>query len=212
MKTSKTLLLSVLCVAPWIVSGAGADINPTLYLDDVKYLASPEMRGRATGSPELEKAADFIAHKFREFGLQPVDGKSYFQSFRVTTSAQLGKANHFRVTSHHRVTSLRFPDDFIPLHFSTAAKLKGSMVFAGYGITAPEFHYDDYAGLEVQGKIVVLLRHEPQELDEKSVFAGKNYTEHSKLSSKASNAKMHGAAAVILINDTVHHHGDPDEL
>ncbi len=209
MKIPRYLLLTLSCAVLW---GATATINPTLYLDDVKFLASPELRGRATGSPELEKAADFISRKFREFGLQTLGGKSYYQPFEVTTSATLGKANRLRVVAHHHTTALRFIDDFIPLHFSSAARLKGGVVFAGYGITAPEFHYDDYAGLDVKGKIVLLLRHEPQELDEKSVFAGKNFTEHSRLASKASNAKMHGAAAVFLVNDTAHHAGEPDQL
>ncbi|HYW47084.1 MAG TPA: M28 family peptidase [Bryobacteraceae bacterium] len=202
------------CAAILLFAAAAAaqTISPTLYLDDVKFLASEQMRGRATGSPELEKAAAFISRKFREFGLQPADGKSYYQAFRVTTSAKLGNSSHFRLTSQGHVTALRFPEEFVPLHFSSAARLNAAVVFAGYGITAPEYHYDDYAGLDVKGKIVLVLRHEPQEFDEHSVFDGKNYTQHSLLPSKASNAKMHGAAAVILVNDAVHHPGEPDEL
>ncbi len=209
MRISKPPLLSLTAAALW---AATANINPTLYLGDIKFLASPELRGRATGSPELEKAADYIARKYREFGLQPVDGKHYYQPFDITTSATLGKSNRFRIVWHHRATNLRFPDDFIPLQFSSAARLTAPVVFAGYGITAPELHYDDYAGLEVKGKIVLILRHEPQELDEKSVFAGNHLTEHSRLTSKASNARMHGAAAVILVSDTIHHPGEPDPL
>ncbi|MBZ5623135.1 MAG: M28 family peptidase [Acidobacteriia bacterium] len=208
--------LPAVCVA-WIAFGATATIDPNLYLDDVKFLASKEMRGRATGSPELEKAADFIARKFREFGLKPLDGKAragagYYQAFPVTTSAQLGKSNHFGFTENGRATSLRCPDDFMPFHFSPSAKVGGEVVFVGYGITAPEYHYDDYAGVDVKGKLVLMLRHEPQEFDEHSVFAGRNYTSHSKFTSKASNAKMHGAAGVILVNDVAAHPGEPDQL
>src|SRR6267154_841156 len=139
-------ILPVLCAASWIAFGASATIDPKLYLDDVKYLASPELRGRATGSPELEKAADFIAAKFKQFGLKPVDGKSFYQAFPATTSTQLGKSNHFSFTENGRASSLRCPEEFIPFHFSPAAKLAGPVVFVGYGITAPEYHYDDYAG------------------------------------------------------------------
>ena len=71
--------------------------------------------------------------------------------------------------------------------------MRGGVVFAGYGITAPEYNYDDYKGIDVHGKIVLILRHEPQEFDEKSIFDGKVYTQHSQFWSKASNAKMHGA-------------------
>ena len=87
------------------------------------------------------------------------------------------------------------------------------MVFAGYGITAPEYNYDDYAGLDAKDKIVLVLRHEPQEFDEKSVFEGKVYTAHSaNLSNKAVNAKMHGAKAVLLVNDVAAHPNDADQL
>ena len=81
------------------------------------------------------------------------------------------------------------------------------MVFAGYGITAPEYHYDDYAGLDVKGKIVVVLRHEPQESDDKSPFEGKILTRHAQFANKAANARMHGAAGVILIQDRANHAG-----
>src|ERR1017187_5269021 len=205
-------LVPALYIASLLAFGATATIDPTLYLDDVKFLASKEMRGRATGSPELEKAADFIARKFKEFGLKQVDGKSYLQAFPVTTSAQLGKSNHFRFTENNRVTSLACPDDFMPFHFSPSARLAGAVVFVGYGITAPEYHYDDYAGVDVKGKLVLVLRHEPQEFDENSVFAGRNYTSHSKFTSKASNAKIHGAAGVILVNDVANHPGEPGQL
>jgi hypothetical protein len=199
-------------IAGWTALGATATIDPASYLNDIKFLASPELRGRVTGSPELEKAAAFIAAKYRGFGLKPVEGKSYYQAFPVTTDAQLGHSNRFRFTENGHATALRFPEDFIPFNFSHTGKLAGTVVFAGYGITAPEYHYDDYAGIDVTGKIVMLLRHEPQEFDEKSVFDGKSLTQHSQFTSKATNAKIHGAVAVILINDVANHHGEADTL
>ncbi|HTS24824.1 MAG TPA: M28 family peptidase [Bryobacteraceae bacterium] len=205
-------LLPLYCAASLVALGATATIDSGLYRDDVKFLASEEMRGRATGSPELEKAAGYIARKFKEFGLKRVDGKSYYQAFPVTTSATMGKNNHFRFTENNHAVSLTCPDDFLPFHFSPSAKVSAAVVFVGYGITAPEYHYDDYAGIDVKGKLVLVLRHEPQEFDEHSVFAGRNYTSHSKFTSKASNAKIHGAAGVILINDRGNHPGEPDQL
>src|SRR5262249_23636234 len=91
-------------------------------------------------------------------------------------------------------------------------KVAGGVVFAGYGITAPEYHYDDYAGIDVKGKIVLILRHEPQENDEKSPFEGKTLTRHAQFSSKATNAKVHGAAAGILVNEVVHQPDREDTL
>ncbi len=196
----------------WAALASTPAISPEQFIEDVKFLASPELKGRGTGTPELEKAAEFIARRFQSFGLQPIDGKSYYQAFSVTTNARLGKGNRFEYTENGRKTTVRFQQEFIPFNFSTRAKLDGPVVFAGYGITAKEYNYDDYAGLDVRGKLVLILRHEPQEFDEKSVFAGKVYTEHAQFFSKASNAKMHGASGVILINDRANHRGDADEL
>lgn len=183
-------------------------IDPKLYVEDVKYLASPELRGRGTGSPELEKAADFISAKFREFGIKPADGKTYLQPFSVTTSAKPGPGNSFRINSE----TLSFQQDYTPFNFSHSGKLTGTLVFAGYGITAPEFKYDDYADLDVKGKVVIILRHEPQEKDEKSVFAGAHFSQHAQFAMKASNAKMHGAAGVVVISDVPNHKGEEDKL
>ena len=204
-------LAPFLCLASWAYS-ADARIDPNLYLDDVKYLASPELKGRATGSPELETAAAFIAGKFREFGLKPVPGRNYLQDFPVTTDAQLGPANRFAFTENGHSTALECPRDFVPFNFSSSTKVAGTVVFAGYGITAPEYHYDDYAGLDVKGKLVVVLRHEPQENDEKSVFDGKKLTSHALFVNKAANAKMHGAVGLILIDDRANHPSQPWEL
>src|SRR5437016_709136 len=147
-----------------IALAATAVIDAGRYLDDVKFLASPEMKGRATGSPELKKAAVYLEGRFKEFGLKPVGG-GYLQQFPVTMDPALGKNNQFHFTEGGRTTSLHSPADFVPINFSSAGKLAGHVVFAGYGITAPEYHYDDYAGVDAKGKIVLVLRHEPQEND-----------------------------------------------
>jgi hypothetical protein len=189
-----------------------ADVSPQAYLDNVKYLASPELKGRATGSPELEKAAQYIAGKFQSFGLKPVSGKSFLQPFTVTTNAHLGPANSLTVDDAGRKSELKPAVDYTPYAFSSSGKFSASVVFAGYGITATEYHYDDYEGLDVRGKIALILRHEPQESDEHSVFAGKELTQHSAFAMKAANAKMHGARGVILINDLYAHPGSSDQL
>ncbi len=201
-------------IAGMVVVGglAAADLSPDEYLGYVKFLAADNMRGRATGSPELEKAADFIAGRFKAFGLKPVEGDSYFQSFEVTTSARLGSKNNLAAVSGGKRTRLKFQRDFVPLNLSSKGKVSGGVVFAGYGITAPEYNYDDYASLDVKNKIVLILRHEPQEFDEKSVFDGKVYTAHAQIFAKAANAKMHGARAILMVNDVAAHPSDPDQL
>jgi len=212
MKSCRRWLAPAIAALACVAFGATTAIDPAVYLDDIKFLASMELRGRETGSPELEKAAVFIAERFREFGLQPLGDRNYLQAFPATGNAQLGKTNSFQFVQNGRTTRLRLQNDFIPFAFSSASTFSGAVVFAGYGITAPEYHYDDYDGLDVKGKVVLILRHEPQESDEHSVFAGREFTRHAAFTSKASNAKMHGAAAVILINDRSNHRADPDKL
>jgi hypothetical protein len=189
-----------------------ADVNSQTYLDDVRYLASPELKGRATGSPELEKAASYIASQFQSFGLKPADGKNFEMAFPVTLGATLGANNTLTYRDAGQKGALKQGQDFEPFSFSSVGKLSAPVIFAGYGITAKEYNYDDYAGLDVTGKIVLLLRHEPQEHDAKSVFDGKKLTSHATFIEKAVNAKMHGARGVMFVNDVAAHPGTEDKL
>jgi len=202
----------ILGLALTLLAGAlRAEITPETYLAHVKYLASPELKGRRTGTPELEKAAAYISRQFRAAGLKPVGG-SYLQEFEITARTALGKGNKLSLVIGQRISELWEQRDFVPLSLSTNGETMGPIVFAGYGISAPEFQYDDYEKIDARGKIVLLLRHEPQEDDEKSAFDGKNYTVHSELASKVANAKLHGAAAVLLVNDLPNHPGDENKL
>jgi hypothetical protein len=178
-----------------------AELSGSRYFEHVKYLARDEMRGRGDGSPELDQAADYIASQFRTWGLRPMgDANTYFQRFDVTTGAHLGPDNELRING----TDLRINQDFVPIPFSTTAAFDAPLVFAGYGITAPELHYDDYQSIDASGKIVIVLRHEPQETDPDSPFDGTNFTRHASFINKAINAKQHGAQAVIFITDLNH--------
>src|SRR5258708_21160552 len=202
--------------APLVLVLAGglfaADFSPAEYLAYVKCLASSDMRGRASGSPELEKAESCIGEMLRSMNLKPLAGDSYYQDFEVTASARLGTQNKLSYSSGRKKTALKVQQDFVPLNLSSTGRISGEVVFAGYGITAPEYNYDDYAGLDAKDKIVLVLRHEPQEFDDKSVFEGKVYTVHAQIFSKAVNAKMHGAKAVLMINDAEAHRNDTDQL
>ena len=197
------LVLLAVTAAGWAAKEAPS-FSPDAYVSHVKFLASPELEGRGAGTAGLEKAARYIEGQFKSYGLKPIPGKSFLQEFNVTVAAHLGPKT--------ALNSLQVEKDFVPFNFSSVGAGDGPVVFAGYGITAKEYNYDDYAGLDVKGKFVLILRHEPQEMDEKSVFAGKNFTSHAQYVSKASNAKAHGARGVILVNDTPTHPSDPDRF
>ena len=175
------------------------------FTEHLKVLAEPGMEGRGAGTAGLERASAYIADQFKKAGLQPAGGKdSYTQNFTLTTGAEPGSNNRLARSGG---PALQFDIDFRPISFSSNGKATGPLVFAGYGISAPEFQYDDYANLDVKNKIVVVMRYEPAAFvkgkQEKTTF-------HAHLANKAINARNRGAAALILVNaDTT---GKADEL
>lgn len=190
-----------------------AKISKKLY-SDLKYLASDALEGRRSGSAGADKAAKYIAKQFKTIGLKPGNNSrnSYLQNFNVTVGIKLGKNNFFMFKNAKKSINAVLAKDFIPLSFSDNGKVSGNLVFAGYGISAPEYNYDDYKGIDVNGKTVIILRHEPQEKNEKSIFNGNKPTPYSELRYKAFNAKKHGAKAVILLNGPVNYTEKEDEL
>ena len=198
------MLFALVALTAW----ADTRIAPQAYLDHVRYLSSDELKGRATGTPELDKAAKYIAAKFKSFGLKPVAG-SYLQTFQVTTQMKIGDGTRFAYTLDGATSALKLKEGFQVVGASSAGAFEGPVIFAGYGITAPEYSYDDYAGLDVKGKVVLIWRYEPQQFDEKSKFAGRNETAHSQFFTKGINARMHGAKAVILVNPSFNRTDDP---
>ena len=189
-------LLGLAFLAASVAAADSAD--PKRYLDDIKALTTPAMEGRGNGTPGLTRAAKLIEQRFRSLGLQPAGKNSYFQPFTVITGARLKENNHLEVLTGTSKKDLKLNQDFVPFSFSTSDAVSGPIVFAGYGASATEFNYDDYAHLDVKDKIVVILRYEPARFSAKSGNAG--LTEHSQLITKAINARNHGAKAVILVN------------
>jgi hypothetical protein len=207
------VLASALHVARLAAKEVQPQFSAQEFREAVKFLASDKLKGRGDGTKELDKAAAYIAKRFRKAGLQPAgDDRTYLQRFMMTVGAKLGANNSLVYESGATRKTLALQQDFIPFSFSADGSLQAPLVFAGYGITAADLHYDDYAGIEVKDKVVIVLRHEPQEDDDKSVFAGKQLTTHASIVSKAINAKNHGAVGMILVNDTGNHPTEPDDL
>ncbi len=179
--------------------------------DSIKHLASDELEGRGVGTKGLDLAADYIAAEFTALGLKTdlFDG-SPFQRFQVPTNPELGPEEKNRLVligppdsegGQPSRIELKLGTDFNTLSVGGSAEFGGELVFAGYGITAEDQKYDDYANIDVKGKIVLLLRKEPQQGDEKSVFAGTKNTQHATFQRKVANAAKQGAAAVLIVND-----------
>jgi len=167
------------------------------------------MEGRGAGTKGIGLAAAMIEQRYRSLGLQPAGTKSYFQPFTVITGAKLNAGNHLEFEDGKAKQVLKLDQDFAPFSFSASGEAAGPAVFAGFGVTAPEFSYDDYANLDVRDKIVVVLRYEPLGFAAKTGNAG--LTQHSQLITKAINARNHGAKAVILVNGKLPE-GETDQL
>lgn len=170
---------------------------------DIFYLASDSLKGRNTPSPELDIAANYIASEFKSFGLQPVNG-SYFQNVNLAI-VNLGEDNHLVISKDDKETSFKIKNEFTPFEITANKEANAPIVFAGYGITAPEYNYDDYANIDVKGKIVFVLRHEPGEEDSSSVFMGKKMSEFSQVNTKAKIAIEHGAIGMLVATDPLNH-------
>jgi len=132
MRTKTTAVIALLgaAVIAFAAKTSAPGFSADRYISHIKFLASPEMRGRESGSPELEKAAQYIAAQFKADGLKPLEGKNYLQAFEVTTSAKLGSANRFdfTVSSDQPVAekrSLQPGKEFIPFNFSSRGAASG---------------------------------------------------------------------------------------
>ena len=184
----------VLALAVVLNAAASGPTDAQRYLNDIKALTTPSMEGRGDGTQGLTRAAQLIEHRFKSLGLEPAGTNSYRQPFTLVTGARLKGDNQFQMDERE----LELNQEFVPFSFSGSGAVSAPVVFVGYGASASELGYDDYDGIDVKDKIVLVLRYEP------TGFAAKNgnngMTQHAQLISKAINARNHGAKAVVLIN------------
>jgi hypothetical protein len=177
---------------------------------DIFFLASPECEGRGVETKGIELAADYIADTFKKAGLKPAmkDG-TYFQPFTVSDSVKLVENSTKATLSgpEGAVKELKARTEYNPMGFSPTSKASGGLVFVGYGITAPDLKYDDYAGMDVAGKVVVMIRRIPrygQTGDKRFDSSAPNddSSKYASFNAKIENAVAHKAAGVIIVNDT----------
>ncbi len=188
-------------------------IQPDGLLAHVKFLSSDELEGRGNGTKGLERAADYIADQFKAAGLQPggTNG-TWFQPFQLVTGLTVGDANRLTLRAGGRSVSFTLGESYLPLSATATESTHGAsmqvsdapIVFAGHGISAPALNYDDYAGVDVKGKAVLIFTHEPQEHDDKSRFDGRTLTTHVTLMNKAMTARHNGAKLLLVVSDPTH--------
>jgi Peptidase family M28/PA domain len=169
------------------------DLKANLY-----FLASDALQGRMSLQPGDEAATQWVAAEFAKAGLEPAaGGSSYMQAVPLIEFRSDREASFVRLKRADKTTQWHAPDVIGGFHDDL--EIIAPLVFAGYGITAPGMHYDDYLGIDVRGKIVAVFEHEPQENDPHSPFNGTGNTRYATNRVKALNAQAHGAVAVLVM-------------
>ena len=202
--TSKALRRSLAHALVLLTVTAAFAADPTLppatwFLEQVKALSAPEMDGRGSGTPGAERAGQYIARVFTEAGLkQGGDNGTFFQSFPVSTGITLGSGNALAIVAP-TTRDLTLGKEFLPLAVSADGSAEGDVIFVGYGITARDLNYDDYADLDVRDKIVLAMTGEPRSNDASSPFRRPEAYHYSERSHKIINAREHGARAILLV-------------
>jgi Zn-dependent M28 family amino/carboxypeptidase len=189
------LLLTVRCAY-----AAGPSVPPAEWLlNQVKILSAPDTAGRGSGTAGADRAARHIAVEFQAAGLKLAgDRGTYLQSFSVPTGIRLGPVNALTLLTP-APRGLALERDFTPRAVSADGVAEGELVFAGYGITAPAIGWDDYAGLDVRDKIVLVLGGDPRPSDPSTPFRRPDAYHYSERSHKIINAREHGARAILLV-------------
>lgn len=197
--------------APW--QSRWKQISPTRILENIKVLSSDEYEGRAPASMGEQLATGYIEEQFKKAGLKPgnPDG-TYFQSvpmvgIKADPQAQLV----FTDDAAGKHETLKFADDFVAWtkRVEPAVSVEADMVFVGYGVVAPEYHWDDFKGMNLKGKILVVLINDPpvpdprdpSKLDEKS-FKGRAMTYYGRWTYKFEEAAAKGALGCLIVHQT----------
>ena len=182
------------------------DIAAPDFAQMVKTLASDEFEGRAPGSPGEEKTIEYIKAQYERIGLQPGgDDGSFFQTVPMTETTA-DPSTTLKLDVDGKTRELKFGDDMVLGTRTGKPDIKVSdseLVFVGYGVDAPEQQWNDYAGVDVRGKTVVMLVNDPGfHGKDESLFEGRRMTYYGRWTYKYEEAARKGAAAALIIHDT----------
>jgi Zn-dependent M28 family amino/carboxypeptidase len=218
MKLRLTLLAAALLGSlafaadpPTVPKEAADAINAADLLNHIKILASDEFEGRAPGSKGEDLAVKYISDQFKALGLKPGNpNSSYLQEVPLAGIVTKPAASF---TVGDKKTELKFPDDYVASSARLQSEIKAEnteIVFVGYGVVAPEYGWDDYKGVDVRGKTILMLINDPAipdpadpaKLDPK-MFKGNAMTYYGRWTYKYEIAAQKGAAAAVIIHETV---------
>lgn len=192
MRYFKVFVIAVLCTTSFPLLAQKGKITAKNLHDDVEFLASDSLKGRKPGTPEINIAAAYILDHFKANGLRPL-AENGFQYFEIVTDVSLGTRNKLAVDGFEGTLK----KDFIPLAFSSNGEVTAEVVFTGYGfdIDIDSLKWNDYKGLDVKGKWVMIFRADPDLENSDSKFIP-----FSDVRSKILTAKDKGVAGVLLVS------------
>ncbi|HEY6148854.1 MAG TPA: M28 family peptidase, partial [Thermoanaerobaculia bacterium] len=202
-KSTRSLSLGAAVFASLLLAGANPAPSPdssvaSRFARDVATLAADDMEGRGLGTQGLDKAAAWIEARLKSLKLQPAFSGKYRQEFDVKTGVILEPGNTLSGVAD---------GDWSPLGFSSSGPFAGEIAFVGYGIEAAPLDYRELSGVELKGKIALMLRYEPQEKDEASKFDGRRPSRWSAPRYKVLQARERGAVAVIFVDGPLQDEG-----
>lgn len=178
-------------------------INDSSFAKHISVLASDEFQGRKPFTEGETKSINYLRDQFKLLGLEPDNGDSYFQPVPMVELKSVPDAKMVFKGASGSVTA-NYLTDFVAGSKRVQSKVSlvnSPLVFAGYGIVAPEYKWNDYAGLDVKGKTVVVMINDPG-FSDSTLFKGKNMTYYGRWTYKFEEAARQGAAGILIIHDT----------
>ena len=198
-----TKSIGILAIAGALAAAQPGSISPERIREDVKYLSSDALEGRGVGTKGGELATEYLANQFAKAGAKPAgDAGTYFQKVPLVGIApQAG--SQLLATAAGKGVDFKWLDDFVGIDEMQRpnGRFEGDAVFVGHGITAPEWKWDDFKGVDVKGKILVLFTNEPPS-DDPKFFDGRALTYYGRWTYKYEEGLRHGAKGVIIIHTT----------
>lgn len=160
----------------------------------IRFLASDELQGRRSGTEGCVKAGEYIANEFKRLGLKPF-GTDYYQHFDFISGLKVDKSS-FKVKTGGRKTELKLGTDYQPLNFSSSINYKGEMMLTGFGIKADKLNYNDFQGMNLRQKAVLILPYSPEGNNVHGKFA-----EYLSIRRKTLSAREQGASLALFISE-----------
>lgn len=185
------LLICFLLFSPVLAKDKKLAFDEMAALSYIKALAEDSMQGRKSGQPGAVIAEEYIASKFKEWGLEPAgDEGTYFQNFTIE-HRNIAEGVTFEIIAGNSRRDFYYGEDWRVQRFSGSGHYTAELVFVGYGIHAPDKKYDDYAGVDVKGKLVLFTTGSPKKISKK-------IEEEAKMENRIKAAQEHGALGVIV--------------